>query len=180
MAVSAIYTIVSYAVAAYGAYNTYASGQKAKKAGEKQEVALQSSAAEQRKQFAAQQRIADIKNARERANTARQVRMARGAIQSQGANTGTSGSSGVIGGIASTETQGASNLGTFGSIQGNQEDINASQSAQSSFAADAGRAQGDSIQAQADISSSQGIFNIGQSLFKEGGGFKTIFDAVTV
>ena len=120
------------------------------------------SAAESRAQFAAQQRIADIKNARERANLARQTRLARAQIVQTGANTGTSSSTGVMGGVASVGTQSAAATGIFGAIEANQADIISSQERQG--------------QAQGDIAEAQAMFNLGTSVFNAGGGFKTIFD----
>lgn len=153
---------VGLALSAVGAVTQYTAAQS-------QKEAMNRSAAEQRKQFAAQQRIADIKNARERANMARQARIARGALAQQGANRGVSTSTGVMGGMESVSTQAATNLGVFGAIEANQQDIISSQIGQAGATADAGRAQADSIMGGT-------IFTIGGALFKEGGGFKTIFD----
>ena len=155
-------TGVGVAVSAYGAYSQYQAGQD-------QKEAMQSSAAENRAQVAAQQRMADIKNARERANLARQNRIARGSLAASGATHGVSTSTGVLGGSASVATQSATNLGLFGAMEGNQQDILASQSRQGDASARAGQAQADSIMGGT-------IFSVGGALFKEGGGFKTIFD----
>lgn len=162
MPLAAAAPIISLAFAAYGAYTQYTAGQD-------QKEAMNRSAAEQRTQFAAQQRIADIKNARERANIARQQRIARGAMEAQGANKGVSTSSGVTGGIASIGTQGASNLGVFGAIEANQQDIISSQGRQAGATSDAGQAQADSIMGGT-------IFSVGSTLFKETKGWNTIFD----
>ena len=150
------------AISAFGAYQQY-------EAGREQKSAMQASAAESRAQVASQQRMADIKNARERATMARQSRIVRGALAAQGANKGVSSSTGVVGGLASVSTQTATNLGIFGALESNQDAILESQSRQGDANASAGQAQADSIMGGT-------IFSVGGALFKEGGGFKTIFD----
>lgn len=64
----------------------------------------------QAKSQAAQQRQADIANARERRAAVRNARVARASIESQGALTGTTGSSGVAGAVANVQGQLAENL----------------------------------------------------------------------
>lgn len=162
MPIAAAVPYIGLALSAYGAYQSYTAGQE-------QKQAMQSSAAESRAQVAAQQRIADIKNARERANMARTARIAAGTITNQGYSKGVGGSSGVQGGLASIGTQVATNLGVFGAVEGNQQDILASQGRQGQYQAQAGEAQADSIMGGT-------IFSVGSAVFKEGGGFKTIFD----
>lgn len=159
---SVYFAAAGLAVSAYGAYTQYQAGQD-------QKEAMQASAAENRAQVASQQRIADIKNSRERANMARQARIARGALVTQGANKGVSTSTGVLGGGASIDTQSATNLGIFGALESNQQDILASRGRQGDNSAAAGQAQADSIMGGT-------IFSVGGALFKEAGGFKTIFD----
>lgn len=161
--VGQILTGAALAVSVYSAVEQKAAAKDAK-------GAAAVSAAEQRKQFDSQQKIANIRNARERSQMARQQRVQRGQVQAIGANTGTSASSGVAGGLSSISTQAATNLGDFNAIDANQRDIVTSQGRQAG-------AQSAQIQAQADISSSQAMFNIGSSVFKEFGGFKTIFDS---
>lgn len=162
MPISLVIAGAGLALSAYGAYQQY-------EAGREQKSAMQASAAENRAQVAAQQRMADIKNARERANLARQNRIARGSLAATGANKGVSTSTGVVGGLASIETQTATNLGIFGALESNQDAILESQSRQGDASARAGQAQADSIMGGT-------IFSVGGALFKEGGGFKTIFD----
>lgn len=157
-----IEVVASLALSAYGAYTQYTAGQD-------QKEAMNRSAAESRAQVAAQQRMADIKNARERANLARQGRIARGSLAALGANKGVSSSTGVVGGGASIATQTSTNLGIFGALEANQSDILSSQARQGQTSADAGSAQADSIMGGT-------IFSIGSALFVQGGGFKTIFD----
>jgi hypothetical protein len=167
---------VSAVIAGVGLFMQYSAGQEAKEASARQAQAMESSAAESRKQFQLQQKIADIKNARERVQMARQARIARANAVSTGALTGTSGSSGVMGGVASIGSQEASALGTFGAIQANQGDIITSQTAQAGFAVDSGRAQADATSAGAMMSVGQNVFNLGSNIFQANGGFKSIFD----
>lgn len=176
MAAFSAMAMIGLAVAAAGAYTAYEGAQDAKAAGNRQAQAIESSAAEQRKQYESQQRIADIKNARERANLVRQERMARSRVVAAGSAGGVLSSSGVAGGLGSIASQGASNTGFFNSVQANQGDITQSQSRQAGFAADAGMAAGAMTTAQADVSTGQSIFSLGTSIFSAGGGFKTIFD----
>lgn len=163
--------VAAVVVAGIGAATAVYGAVEQRKAGKEAAAAASRSAAEQRLQFQSQQRIADIRNARERAQIARQQRIQRGKIAATGANTGTSGSSGVVGGMASVDTQAATNLGVFGAIEANQTDIISSQIR-------GGQAQAQQIQAQADMASGQAMFNLGSTIFQAGGGFKTIFDAV--
>ena len=164
MPVAAALPYIGLALSAYGAYQSYAAGQE-------QKEAMQSSAAESRAQVAAQQRIADIKNARERANMARAARIAAGTITNQGYSKGVGSSSGVQGGLASIGTQVATNLGVFGAVEGNQQDILASQGRQGQYQAEAG-------ESAADVITGNTIFSIGSKAMELGGGFKTIFDQV--
>ena len=164
MPLNLVLTGVGLAISAYGAFQQ-------REAAQEQQAALQISAAENRAQVASQQRMVDIKNARERANTARQARITRGTLAAQGANKGVSSSTGVIGGVASVSTQSATNLGVFGALEANQEDILASQSRQGDAQSQVGQAQADSIMGGT-------IFSVGSELFKHGGNFKTIFDNV--
>ncbi len=125
---------------------------------------------EQRKQFAAQQRIADIKNARERAEIARRTRVAKAESVNTGANTGTMNSSGVAGGAASAVSQGSSYTGSFNAISANQADIVSSQGREASAIANLG-------DAQAQMQQMQNLFSLGATVFTAAGGFKTIFDS---
>lgn len=167
----------SLVIGGLGLAMNYGAAQDTKAAAGRQAAAMESSAAEQRKQFQAQQRIADIKNARERANMVRQQRIARADTISTGALTGTSTSSGVQGGAGSIGTQGAANQGFFSAIQGNQQDIITSQIQQGSYAVEAGQAAGDITQASAQAALGQNLFNLGSNVFAANGGAKSIFDS---
>lgn len=142
---------------------------KAEDAEDDAHKARQDQAAEQRTQFVSQQRIADIKNNRERADLARQSRVARAQILNTGANTNTTFSSGVSGGIASVASQAATNFGMFNALGANQADIISSQMRESTAIARLGNAQG-------SMANAQSIFNLGAAAFSASGGFKTIFD----
>lgn len=73
------------------------------------------SAARQQSQI--QQRMADMKAARERRDAVRQARIARAEIEQLGASTGTSGSSGVAGGVGSVQSQLGYNLSFLDNMQ---------------------------------------------------------------
>lgn len=171
--------ITSAVVAVIGLGIQYNAAQDAKAASNRQSQALEGSAAAQRKQFEAEQRIADIKNARERANMARQARVARANSVSTGATTGTSTSSGVLGAVSSIGSQASANTGFFGAVGANQNDILDSQRAQGGFALEAGLAQGEITRANADANTGGAIFSLGSKVFDASGGFKSIFDKRT-
>lgn len=153
---------VAVGLMAYGMVQQQSAAEDAKQSREQ-------TAAEQRAQFVSQQRIADIKNARERAQIVRQARIARGQILNTGANTGTTFSSGVQGGMGSVSSQGSANQGVFTALQSNQADIISSQSRDAGNMVALGNAQGNAAEAQS-------IFNLGTSIFGATGGFKNIFD----
>jgi hypothetical protein len=133
-------------------------------------AAREQQAAEQRQQLAAQQRIADIQNARERADIARKARLARAQIISSGANNGVLLSTGVAGGVASVQSQEAAQRGVFGAIALNQVDMLASKAREASAIVALGDAQGKMTEAQGTIA-------LGEYIFTAGGGAKTIFDS---
>lgn len=147
-----------------------------KAAASRQATALEGQGAEQRKQFEAQQRIADIQNARARAEQARKARVARAQVINQGALTGTLNSSGVQGGTGSIQTQAASSIGEFSAVGNEQGNIIESQKAQASFVTSGGQAQADIVKAGATSAVGQNIFNLGAEMFKAAGGYRTIFD----
>lgn len=156
------FEIAGLALSAFGAFSQYQAGQDAKSAAAQ-------NAAEQRQQVVSQQRIADIKNAQSRAQQAQQQRIASANILSSGANAGVMTSSGVSGGIGSTQTQGAQGLGAFGAVANNQMDILSSQSRQ------AGDVLAES-NAKAEFNTASTMFSLGSTIFDKSGGWKTIFD----
>lgn len=102
----------------------------------------------------------------------RQARIQSAVVANMGANAGTSGSSGVIGGQGSIQSQSASNVGFFNQTQELNGDIYETQVDQANAAQAYGKAQGSSAMWGA-------IGNLGGSMFSAGGGFKTIFDGPT-
>lgn len=154
--------IAALAATAYGASEQHAAAGEAASASRSQ-------AAERRAQAAAEQRIADIKNARERAAMTREARVVQGKVEAAAASGNTSYSSGAAGGLASVGTQEASNLGLFSAVSANQADITASRMRES-FAIEAGG------NAAARSANGQALFSLGSSIFTATGGFKNIFD----
>lgn len=71
----------------------------------------------QAKSYAAQQRQADIANARERRAAVRNARVAQASVESQGAITGVSGSSGIAGSLANIQSRLGENVGFLGQNQ---------------------------------------------------------------
>lgn len=133
-------------------------------------AAREEQAAAQRAQFAAEQRMADIKNQRERVDLVRKARVAAGTILNQGAITGTMISSGVAGGVSSVSSQANANLGIFNSLAVNQAEVIRQQAREGEALTSLGNAQGQMVM-------SQNLFNLGSTIFSSAGGFKTIFDA---
>lgn len=154
--------IAAVAVAGYGAHQQHEAAQDAAAATSQQ-------AAERRAQAAAEQRIADIKNARERAAMTREARITAGKVESSAASGNTSFSSGAVGGLSSIKSQEASNLGMFNALSSNFSDITASR-IRESFAIEAGGNAG------AKMAQGQALYTIGTSIFTATGGFKNIFD----
>jgi cytochrome c-type biogenesis protein CcmH/NrfG len=169
-------TIVGIGIGLISLSNQQDAADEQKQAAERQQQALQDQTAEQRKQFESQQRIADIQNQRSRAELARQARIAKGQIESVGANTGTTFSSGIAGAIGSVATQAATQGGVFNAIAANQNDITGSKVRESYAIERGGQAHADAIIAGANMSSAQSLFGLGMDIFKAGGGWKTIFD----
>lgn len=164
----AVTTIV--AVAGIGVAAAGVVGQQ--KAAKNAAGAQRQSAAAQRDQAALEQRRADIQNARNLRAEIRQSRIAAASIRNQGANAGTFGSSGVLGGISSVGAQHASNVGNF-----NQNtEINSAVFGTQVQQANANLAFAD---AQADGAMWGAIGGLGGTVFQGAGGFKTIFSTKT-
>lgn len=113
------------------------------------------------RQAKSERRKAEVQNIRSVREQIREQRIASARILARGATSGTSGSSGVAGGVASTGSQLASNLGYMGDIAAENANI-----------ADATQAFG---VAQGDIAQAQALGSLGSSIFNAAGGFKTIF-----
>lgn len=80
-------------------------------------VSQRKAAKAQEKSYKAQQKQADIANARERRNAVRQARVMQASVESQGANTGTTGSSGISGSLSNIQARLGENLGFLGTQQ---------------------------------------------------------------
>lgn len=161
-ATSTYIAVAAIAAMGYGASEQHAAASDAAQAARDQ-------AAERRAQAVAEQRIADIKNARERAAITRESRIASGKVESAAAAGNTSFSSGAQGGLSSIKSQEASNLGMFSGIQSNFADITASRIRESFSLEAAGNA-------NARMAQGQAIYSMGSSIFSATGGFKNIFD----
>jgi hypothetical protein len=148
-----------------------ASAQQQKSAANEARDAQERSAAESRKQAVLEQKRADVQNARQLRNAVRQARIARGVVINSGANSGTSKSSGVMGGVSSIDSQESANTGFASTIGEINSGVQASQVEQANASVAYGKAQGDSAE--------WGAFGkLGSTVFDAAGGFKTIFDSV--
>ena len=149
------------AVTAVSAY------QQHEAAGDAADAANQASVAQQR-QAQLEQRRADIQNARQLRSAVRQARIARASVLNQGANAGTSFSSGVLGGVDSVTSQERSNTGFFNQLSDLQGQTTEAKIAEGAAMADVSEAQADSNRAAA-------IGSLGGTIFSAAGGYKTIF-----
>lgn len=128
---------------------------------------VQAAAARER-EFAAQTQRAEIQNIRAVRQQIRQQRAAAASIIGRGATTGTLGSSGVAGGVGSTQSQLTSNLNYMSDVADTQtESIAASR--------DAGQAQLAVGQGQARVSEGAAWMSLGTTIFSQAGGFGEIF-----
>lgn len=139
-------------------------------AAKKQAANQQAQAEEMRQQAQLEDKRAEIQNTRALRTAVRQSRIARAIVTNIGANVGTSGSSGVQGGVASIGAQTAANQGYFSAMQGINTGVTASQQVQGGLYAQAGDIQGDAAIGGA-------FTGLGSTIFSSAGGFKTIFDA---
>ena len=158
--------IVGLAVGAVGTLAQIDAAQDAKKAQGRMAQA-------QRDQAAVEARKADVMNVRTLRNAVRQARVARAAVINMGANAGTLGSSGVLGGTASIIAQRNANLGFFGQMDQLNDQVTETQVRQADASADLGGAQ-----AQSAIGGALGV--VGGTIFNSTSstknGWKTIFD----
>lgn len=161
------------ALATQGFVEQKAAGRAAQRFAEEEARASGLIAAENRKQFSLQQRISDIKNARERAQIARQASIARGRLVNLGATTGTLESTGVAGGVASITSQEASIGGSFGAVAEAQGLLTESQQRVATQAGVIGQAQAGQVGARVQSSEGAAMFGLGTDIFAAGGGWKT-------
>jgi hypothetical protein len=163
-AFSTIVTAVGVGVSVVGKVNE-------RKAQKEQTQAIERQAVEVRRQAELEQRRADIQNARQIRMAMRQARIARASVVNTGANAGTLGSSGVLGGVASIGSQFEANRSFMGQMGQISDATTESQ-------ARAGVAVGEQAVAGAEGAAWGALGQLGGTIFEAGGGFKTIFDAV--
>lgn len=144
---AATLAVIGAATSSAGAVGSYVQGEKQAKAqGKAQDV---------------QQAQQELQARRERLKTIREARIKTAQVEAAGANTGVASSSGVMGGVGSIASQTGSNL------QNQQAQLDLAQ-------------QGSKYnQKAADAGSTGALFgtigSIGQSVFQDYGGYKTIF-----
>ena len=151
-----------------GAATTAVGAVQQYQAGQKQKEAMGRQAAAQQEQFRISQQQAEIQNVRAVRQQLRQRYAAAAALTSRGAMTGTLGSSGVAGGLASLGAQQAANLGYM-------SDIATTQTAMGQQAAIIGQAQADYGSAAGQAAQGAAFANLGGTIFQQAGGFKTVF-----
>ena len=130
--------IASVAVGVY-AYSSYKQVQAIDKSRQAQERAVQ----ESQKQFAAEQKRADIQNIRSVREQIRASRIAQSSMVNQAALSGGTGGSAVAGGVSSVGSQLGSNLDYMGQIAAQNTAINQAQAAGAVAMGDAASAQAD-------------------------------------
>lgn len=160
-ALTTIIAGIGLGISAIGAIGQMSAQSNAKDAAARQ-------AAAQQEQARLEQQKADIANTRNLRTAVRQARIARGSVINQGANAGTSTSSGVVGGAGSVVSQNASNTSFFNTNSALNSQITETQITQGQAAAEAGSAQGEAATFGA-------LGSLGGTVFHEAGGFKTIF-----
>lgn len=120
----------------------------------------QEAASDRKKQMAYEKRIADVKNLRSQREAIRAARVARAQVVNAGANSGTSGSSGVMGGASSVESQLGGNLSYFGEIGGLQDNVFDSQLSAAGH--------------EGNAAMGGALGQLGGSVFSAGGGWTTV------
>lgn len=116
---------------------------------------------------AAERRQAEMTNLRNRRAAVRDARIKEGTIINTGSQTSPGGSS-VIGGAGGVQTQLGYNLGYYTSMDSNNQDVYAANTA-------LGNANIAGQIAQANYQQAGAIGAIGKTIFDMGGGFKTVF-----
>lgn len=175
MAFGGVGAAIGLGIAGASAIEQNRQARHAASAAQDQSAALQDQAAAQREQFALQQQQADIANTRSVRQAVRQARVARASIINAGGNTGTLGSSGVMGGASSVNAQLSSNFNFFGTMAGLNRSITDTQIDQSVAAERAGVAGGRIAVANAESAAWGAYGNLGGTIFQGAGGFRTIF-----
>lgn len=154
-----------------GAVMSVAGFAKQQDARDEQRKAAEEAAQARRQELAAQKARADIENTRSVRAAIRQQYAAQAGIVARGATTGTSASSGVAGGVASTGAQLAGNLSYMSNVADTQ-------TASMQAAEAAGQANLAGVQANMDMAQGAAMSQMGGTIFSAGGGFdpkKSIF-----
>lgn len=154
-----------------GAVMSVAGFSKQQDARDEQRKAAEEAAQARRQELAAQKARADIENTRSVRAAIRQQYAAQAGIVARGATTGTSASSGVAGGVASTGAQLAGNLSYMSNVADTQ-------TASMQAAEAAGQANLAGVQANMDMAQGAAMSQMGGTIFSAGGGFdpkKSIF-----
>ena len=168
----------SLAVTAYSAYEQHEAKGDAADAAAQQAQASRVAAGAQRERAELEARRADIANARQLRGAVRQARIAAATLRNQGANAGTSSSSGVLGGAGSVVSQGSANVGYFGQMTDINGQVLETQNTESNARIAGGVAAGAGYQAEASANQWGAFANLGGTVFQGAGGFKTIFDNI--
>jgi hypothetical protein len=154
-----------------GAVMSVAGFAKQQDARDEQRKAAEEAAQARRQELAAQKARADVENTRSVRAAIRQQYAAQAGIIARGATTGTSASSGVAGGVASTGAQLAGNLSYMSNVADTQ-------TASMQAAEAAGQANLAGVQANIDYAQGAAMSQMGGTIFSAGGGFdpkKSIF-----
>lgn len=154
-----------------GAVMSVAGFAKQQDARDEQRKAAEEAAQARRQELAAQKARADIENTRSVRAAIRQQYAAQAGIVARGATTGTSASSGVAGGVASTGAQLAGNLSYMSNVADTQ-------TASMQAAEAAGQANLAGVQANLNMAEGAAMSQMGGTIFSAGGGFdpkKSIF-----
>lgn len=128
-----------------------------------QHSAAKKMAAARERQFKAEQERAEIQNMRNVRQQIRAQRATAGSIVARSATSGTLQSSGVMGGVGSTQSQMVGNLSYMSDIADTQTE--------------AGLAQQQYGAAQGDLAMAQAYTALGSTIFSQAGGFKAFGEA---
>jgi hypothetical protein len=159
--------VISLALTAFGAYQSYNQMQNAKSASK-------DAARNQRASQEAQNRASQVEGQRARIQQVREARIRRAQILSSTGNEGLgfSGTSGYTGGTGAVTSQAGSNIGYINQRQNQANEISA-------FNVAAGNAMSRANTAGASAQQWQALSGLGMSVFNQSGGFTTIFGGNT-
>jgi len=162
--------VVGAVMSVAGFFNQQSARKDQEEAMRRQEQAANEAAAARRQELAAQKQRADIENVRSVRAALRQQYAASAGIIARGATTGTSGSSGVAGGVSNIGSQLASNLSYMSNVADTQTASMAAAERSGQAQLAAGQANIAMSQASADYQSATQMMNIGGTIFSAGGG----------